>query len=284
MSENNNSSGPTATQQPQQQPHGTFMFFLPPPPTVWVQFNNGMQVAFTPSPASYLQSVFSGAPLFGSTGSGSGDNFLNQLNELFMRAQSQTHGPPPTSKPFLDKLPVKIWTNDMSQSEQHTECVICLSDYEKDDQVISLPCGHTFHKDCGMTWLVEHNVCPTCRYELPKQEPAVQATVNTSAAAPAAQPEQEPAAAEETTNTVTGVRRQRPDETVRPRDDVVRQRVEEPTSTNDEAELDHMLEQEADRFVKEEMEKRAIAAHDETVEIDDRDVEELLHGNESMSS
>ncbi|KAL4155049.1 hypothetical protein PRNP1_007163 [Phytophthora ramorum] len=285
-SNSNASSGPTASQpQPQPgQPHGNFVFFMPPPPTVWVQFSDGMQVAFTPSPARYLQSMLNGVPLFGSMPGNASDNgsegFLNALNELFQRAQNQQHGPPPTSKPFLDKLPVKIWTADMHKTESHTECIICLSDYEKDDKVISLPCGHTFHEDCGMTWLVEHNVCPTCRYQLPTQaETTTQASTQTTpAAAPAAtataEPEQEP----DNTSNITGVRRQRPTVVFRPRD--VRQRVDESMPVFDETELDSILEEEADRFVKEEMEKRQV--NDDNVEIDDRDVEELL--NESSGS
>ncbi|ETK74701.1 hypothetical protein F441_18941 [Phytophthora nicotianae CJ01A1] len=287
-SNGNAPSGPTATQHAQGQPHANFVFFVPPPPTVWVQFNNGMQMAFTPSPAQYLQSMLNGTPLFGSMPGNGGangngnDGFLNVLNELFQRAQAQEHGPPPTSKPFLDKLPVKIWTQDMQKTEKHTECVICLSDYEKDEKVISLPCGHTFHKDCGMTWLVEHNVCPTCRYELPKQanntstEASTQTTPTpaTAAVSATAEPEQEPSSQQTTTN-LTGVRRQRPTELLHQRD--VRQRVDEPlSSVDEEAELDNILEEEADRFVKEEMEKRQIAVNDENVEIDDRDVDEFL--------
>ncbi|KAG7402093.1 hypothetical protein PHYBOEH_007307 [Phytophthora boehmeriae] len=263
-----NTSGPTATQQPGANPSGnTFVFFMPPPPTIFVQFNDGVQVAFTPAPSQFP--LFNGAANGAANGS---DAFLNALNELFMRAQGQAQGPPPTSKLFLDKLPVKIWTTDMKTTEQHTECVICLSDYEKDDQVISLPCGHTFHKDCGMTWLVEHNVCPTCRFELPTKTEAKVATTTTAATA---QPEQEPTPQEETAS-VTGVRRQRPDETFRPRD--VRQRVNEPSASSEE-EMDLMLEEEADRFVKEENEKRTIAAEDANVEIEDSDVEELLRDN-----
>ncbi|KAG2786905.1 hypothetical protein PC129_g375 [Phytophthora cactorum] len=287
-SNGNAPSGPTATDG---QPQGNFIFFIPPPPTVWVQFNDGVQVAFTPSPAQYLQSMLNGTPLFGSMPGNGGangndsDGFLNTLNELFQRAQAQQHGPPPTSKPFLDKLPVKIWTQDMQKTENHTECVICLSDYEKEDKVISLPCGHTFHKNCGMTWLVEHNVCPTCRYELPTNTSTAQAATQTTPTAATAatpgitEPEQEPTSQETTTN-VTGVRRQRPTEPFHPRD--VRQRVDEPMSVEEnEAELDHMLEEEADRFVKEEMEKRQIASNDENVEINDRDVDEFL--NESSN-
>ncbi|KAL3674454.1 hypothetical protein V7S43_000403 [Phytophthora oleae] len=281
-SNGNPPSETTATQQPQ----GNFVFIIPPPPTVWVQFDDGMQVSFTPSPERYLQSMLSGIPLFGSMPGNGGanangsDGFLNVLNELFQRAQAQQHGPPPTSKSFLDKLPIKIWSQDGQKTETHTECVICLSDYESDDKVISLPCGHTFHKDCGMTWLVEHNVCPTCRYQLPTQKDCTDNATAAVAVAPSTtEPEQEPAS--QTATNVTGIRRQRPTEVFRPRD--VRQRVGEPITTpvDEESELDKMLEQEADHFVKEEIEKRQIMADDAEIEIKDCDVEELL--NESSN-
>ncbi|OWZ11467.1 hypothetical protein PHMEG_00015504 [Phytophthora megakarya] len=276
MSSSNNQSGATAP------PQQNFVFFMPPPPTVFVQFNDGIQMSFTPAPAQYLQSMLNGMPIFGSLFSGddngNSEGFVNMLNELFQRAQEQQHGPPPTSKPFLEKLPVKIWTQDMQQSETHTECVICLCDYEKDDKVISLPCGHSFHKECGMTWLVEHNVCPTCRFELPtqKENVAIQATQATQTTPVGTEPEQEPAS--ETPN-VTGVRRQRPTEAFHPRD--VRQRVDDSVTTNEDAELDLILEEEADRFVKEEMEKRQRTVTDDNIEINDRDVDEFL--NESSN-
>ncbi|CEG46000.1 zinc finger protein [Plasmopara halstedii] len=288
-SNNNVSSGPTVAQQPLDQSTSNFVFVLPPPPTVWIQFNDGMRMAFTPSPAQYLQSVLSGTPLFGSrpgSDDTNGNGFASALNELFQRAQAQQHGPPPTSKLFLEKLPVKTWTESMQKTDLHNECVICLSDYKENEMVISLPCGHTFHKDCGMTWLVEHNVCPTCRYELPTQsnKPLNQPTESSSTlttieptSTPAtAEPEQEPTLHENAS--LTGVRRSRPIESFRPRD--VRQRFDEPALSLNETVLDDMLEEEAERLVKEEMEKRQIAVDDQDAEID-RDVEEFL--NESSS-
>lgn len=281
MSTHTNTGSNESTQHQQSaQSHGNFIVFLPPPPTVWVQFNDGLQMGFSPSPAQYFQSMVNGAPLFGSTAGGDATNgnnstaFWNALNELFQRAQEQQHGPPPTSKPFLDNLPMKMWTQHMEKTESQIECVICLSEFEKDDKVISLPCGHTFHKNCGMTWLVEHNVCPTCRYQLPAQtEPATTQT--------AAQTTSEATTEQESTANVTGVRRQRPTETMNPRD--VRPRVDEPIliSADEDTEVDHMLEQEADRFVKEEMEQRQSVATADGVEIHDCDVEELVHKKSS---
>uniref|UniRef100_M4BMH0 RING-type domain-containing protein n=2 Tax=Hyaloperonospora arabidopsidis (strain Emoy2) TaxID=559515 RepID=M4BMH0_HYAAE len=282
------SNGATATQQEVSSAHGNVVFVLPPPPTIWVQFNDGTRVAFTPSPAQYLQSVLHGVPVFGSTSESSNasgnssDGFLNALNELFQRAQEQQqHGPPPTNKVFLDELPVKMWTTTMQTSERHSECVICLSDYEKDDKVLALPCGHMFHKECGMKWLVEHNICPTCRFQLPTegQSDGTLTVPQIVPQAAATAPEQVPSIQDPNVS-VTGMRRQRPSAMFHPRD--VRQRVSESSaltlvSVDDDAELDRMLEQEADRFVREEMKRDRAVGKDDGVEIEDRDVEELLH-------
>ncbi|OQR85239.1 hypothetical protein ACHHYP_12028 [Achlya hypogyna] len=40
-------------------------------------------------------------------------------------------------------------------------CSICLVDFE--DCVFQLRCGHCFHRDCALHWLMEHASCPLCR-------------------------------------------------------------------------------------------------------------------------
>lgn len=52
---------------------------------------------------------------------------------------------------------------------EQTECVICLSEIEKDkkEENVSLYCGHTFHVDCIYGWFQKDILtCPTCRNEL----------------------------------------------------------------------------------------------------------------------
>jgi hypothetical protein len=46
--------------------------------------------------------------------------------------------------------------------DNERECCICL---DKNNQSWSaLPCGHTFHQTCILTWANYHQTCPVCRY------------------------------------------------------------------------------------------------------------------------
>jgi len=56
------------------------------------------------------------------------------------------------------------------ESEGAQRCVICLRDYEVDDEIKTLPCKHEFHSECVDPWLGEHNrTCPTCRHDITKK-------------------------------------------------------------------------------------------------------------------
>eukprot|EP01065_Artemidia_motanka_P018724 TRINITY_DN2205_c0_g1_i7.p1 TRINITY_DN2205_c0_g1~~TRINITY_DN2205_c0_g1_i7.p1 ORF type:complete len:281 (+),score=96.09 TRINITY_DN2205_c0_g1_i7:63-845(+) len=73
--------------------------------------------------------------------------------------------PPPASAEAVRGL--KRWTAEGSDME--IDCVVCQDSVRKGDEAVEMPCGHTFHNDCLMPWLKEHNTCPTCRHELPTQ-------------------------------------------------------------------------------------------------------------------
>ncbi|KAF5772207.1 putative transcription factor C2H2 family [Helianthus annuus] len=42
-------------------------------------------------------------------------------------------------------------------------CSICLCEYEKNEKMGRLECGHRFHAECIRRWLLSKNVCPMCR-------------------------------------------------------------------------------------------------------------------------
>jgi hypothetical protein len=50
---------------------------------------------------------------------------------------------------------------------EYPTCSVCLTDINKDQDTILIPCGHLFHNDCITKWLDMNNTCPVCRYELP---------------------------------------------------------------------------------------------------------------------
>jgi len=48
-------------------------------------------------------------------------------------------------------------------------CVICLQDYQRNEEIKTLPCGHEYHSKCVDPWLARHNrTCPTCRHDITK--------------------------------------------------------------------------------------------------------------------
>ncbi|TMW56028.1 hypothetical protein Poli38472_008676 [Pythium oligandrum] len=291
MTENQSSTTPQATTQGAQ-PRIAFM--MPAPVTVWLQFSDGTQMGISPSPSSSVMGIPLSMMMPGTFGLFGGlerqvqeEGMMRAIHELFMRTQNEQHGPPPTSTSFLEKIPLKTWTAKSTETEKYKDCPICLCEYELNEEVLPLPCGHLFHKECGMKWLVEHNVCPTCRYELPKQAeatPAVPAPVATTDAATSTsdEPDAEPDAEAEPEPRSSRVR-QRPVDVDHAR--VVRRRVSEgdvvtlPGSmpSMDEDELDNMLEEEATRLVAEEAAKQFAAE----VNFDDEDVADLLRDTSS---
>ena len=44
---------------------------------------------------------------------------------------------------------------------EERECAICQEEMAQ-TKVVSLPCGHLFHKDCIREWLGRKATCPTC--------------------------------------------------------------------------------------------------------------------------
>ena len=58
---------------------------------------------------------------------------------------------------------LSLENRSLKGSEEISECTICL---ESEGTMIPTVCGHSFHTNCLMEWLNNHNSCPVCRHNL----------------------------------------------------------------------------------------------------------------------
>ncbi|PWA99709.1 zinc finger, RING/FYVE/PHD-type [Artemisia annua] len=47
-------------------------------------------------------------------------------------------------------------------SVRHEKCTLCTREYEKNEMIATLDCGHAFHSYCVKDWLLRKNECPLC--------------------------------------------------------------------------------------------------------------------------
>ncbi|KAJ6822841.1 E3 ubiquitin-protein ligase Arkadia-like [Iris pallida] len=50
-----------------------------------------------------------------------------------------------------------------SGSLLNERCTVCLVEYEEEERIGTLDCGHSYHADCIKEWLLIKNQCPICR-------------------------------------------------------------------------------------------------------------------------
>ena len=91
-------------------------------------------------------------------------NYLMNYNQMHI----STH---PASKSAVDGLSSYVINKEKLKSFGiENMCSVCKEEFQVEQNAITLPCNHYFHKDCIMPWLNEHNSCPICRYELPTDD------------------------------------------------------------------------------------------------------------------
>ena len=90
----------------------------------------------------------------------------------FQRQQSLYQVNTPGAKnsqdlPYISEVyHLQTGTNQLPKgSFQHTECSVCLDNFERDDHVVYLQCGHLFDLACIRICLEQSNRCPYCRQQ-----------------------------------------------------------------------------------------------------------------------
>jgi len=78
--------------------------------------------------------------------------------------------PPPkprgASQEVIDNMPLVRYSPDSKSEGVESSCAVCLSDFEVDDMLRQLPCGHNFHRTCIDKWLRQNKVCPLCLQDI----------------------------------------------------------------------------------------------------------------------
>jgi len=64
-----------------------------------------------------------------------------------------------------DHLPLLVYSGQELPSSQ-TSCAICMTEFEKEENLRSLSCAHYFHRECIDKWLSVGTTCPVCKGEV----------------------------------------------------------------------------------------------------------------------
>mmetsp|Transcript_107709 Transcript_107709/g.311170 ORF Transcript_107709/g.311170 Transcript_107709/m.311170 type:complete len:152 (+) Transcript_107709:467-922(+) len=78
---------------------------------------------------------------------------------LAAKNREETTDEPVEMESDLRPIPRKLGAADEEVGLGAT-CVICLSDFAIEEEVVQLPCSHTFHSECIGKWLARSRHCP----------------------------------------------------------------------------------------------------------------------------
>ncbi|CAI9786965.1 unnamed protein product [Fraxinus pennsylvanica] len=70
-----------------------------------------------------------------------------------------------TEETIMQHLKKRNFVEVKDNEEGPEICVVCQGEYEENESVGILRCGHEYHVDCITKWLLQKNVCPICKAE-----------------------------------------------------------------------------------------------------------------------
>lgn len=89
------------------------------------------------------------------------------LEEFINQTLHDGNVPVPATQEAIDKLK-KIKLEDIEDHKKILleNCATCLNNFQINDEVIELECGHHFHPICFLPWMKENHTCPVCRHSV----------------------------------------------------------------------------------------------------------------------
>lgn len=100
---------------------------------------------------------------------------LDAMEELGRQMEAEARGAPAL---MIDLLPTRVFQSrtlpgSADRKEEHTQCLVCLSDFEDGEVLRTLPCLHAFHQTCVDTWLRSNRTCPVCKLSIDADQEAM---------------------------------------------------------------------------------------------------------------
>ncbi|KAI3414622.1 RING-type E3 ubiquitin transferase [Psidium guajava] len=92
---------------------------------------------------------------------------LEELIEFLSLNDPRERGPAPAPRSVIDAMPIIKITQ--THLRANADCPVCKEEFELGSEASMMPCHHIYHSDCIIPWLIRHNSCPLCRYEMPAQ-------------------------------------------------------------------------------------------------------------------
>ncbi|XP_058772155.1 uncharacterized protein LOC131645991 [Vicia villosa] len=59
-----------------------------------------------------------------------------------------------------------VTISELHESDELSQCPICMEDFKLGDQACQLPCNHRYKFECILRWLNNNTTCPVCRLQL----------------------------------------------------------------------------------------------------------------------
>ena len=86
---------------------------------------------------------------------------------------AQRNRPQRIEADVLAAMPTTTYCSDGPELQfGGTMCAICICDYENEDILRNLPCGHHFHQECIDRWFGMNRLCPVCKADASGEAPA----------------------------------------------------------------------------------------------------------------
>jgi hypothetical protein len=95
---------------------------------------------------------------------------MRQSSEGYRGDEPEQVDPEIRAAEILSKLPRTQWKPRHVCSEAE-ECSLCLDNFKKGEDILTLPCEHFFHENCLTPWLIKSNLCPMCKQDAIKTDP-----------------------------------------------------------------------------------------------------------------